>query len=1071
MCAEPQKRNLRTWLFNPAAYIAGGEALAVGLVVIVLTGWVGAQSNTHFDGVLDTHTGAEAPFWCFMAEGLLNWLSAVIVLLVMGKLVSRTSFRFVDLAGTQALARWPMLLTAFAALSPAYRSFLQQLVRQLDKLPDGLSFDPVDLAGFVAVVVVMILVLCWVVALMYRSYALVCNIRGGRAGGSFVVGLIVAEVLSKIAIIAMLLWVKADDSWRKRKGEVPPPPRAVEIENARHYTFDDEEGIEKINGDRGLTVGVENGEFRIHGRTTDTTWGPDSVRVAVQDEGSAVDVSGRFRIEKRTSSGLVFIEAEAERAGSIILIFEWVPFFERYWIQRRWLKIPSTTVSGRLFLRRRGNEGEAFNTMRIHVRDDHRQVDFFVNDIFMDTVVFEENVGPVLRAKMEFQTPRQGAEYDIRFDDLVIRCDPSPHEAARAEAEKETGGLLLHYTFDTRAEEVEDESGQMCPGMIAGAPRWRDGIVGGALALDGLNDYVTVTTSRRLRDVQSGPYTLAAWFSPLAVPENTAESAAVVMKPGCNVGLSYHQSRRFRFTHFFSCDREAEAKREAPENVDGIVSAEVATKECQPYRWYHVAGVADPQSRTISIYLNGELARTQKWDLDWTPLPNDAPWYVGIARPEGGPPWRAQGIFDDVRIYGRALSAAEIGKLFALGDPRRLDNTEDSVDALIQQLHDETPHARYMATLRLNDLGPAAKKAVPDLTESVRDLGASAGASLALGNIGVANDEIEAALVSALEHDSKWDRAQAAIALARLDMKTAVPALEAAADDPDEGVRQHVREALLRLSAAELPDAVSPLLSNEQLVHKRSSFDQQVLVVDSDVRRGTPVYELTRGHKLLNEHQGEVGVVRVHPFSREKPSVTDFSAVTRQNEGVITFHLRNRDGHDCMAVIKVGGKVVTRALVAGDRWRTVDVPFDHEEVLLEGHAGGPESAWSYESLYFTYQVAIGSDETRERQLDELQQKAEQGNAMAQADLGWKYLNGEGLPLDDEKAVEWLTKAAEQGHAFGQYYLGELYHRGGGVPRDYEKAAAWYRRSAAQGNPHARQSLAELRRKGLVEEER
>ncbi|HRT23528.1 MAG TPA: sel1 repeat family protein, partial [Anaerohalosphaeraceae bacterium] len=40
--------------------------------------------------------------------------------------------------------------------------------------------------------------------------------------------------------------------------------------------------------------------------------------------------------------------------------------------------------------------------------------------------------------------------------------------------------------------------------------------------------------------------------------------------------------------------------------------------------------------------------------------------------------------------------------------------------------------------------------------------------------------------------------------------------------------------------------------------------------------------------------------------------------------------------------------------------------------------------------------------------------SEQGDADAQFHLGLRYLKGEGVPQDSEKAVAWFAKAAEQG---------------------------------------------------------
>jgi hypothetical protein len=44
----------------------------------------------------------------------------------------------------------------------------------------------------------------WTVALMYRAYAVSCNIKGVKAVVTFIVSLIGAEALSKFAILLLL---------------------------------------------------------------------------------------------------------------------------------------------------------------------------------------------------------------------------------------------------------------------------------------------------------------------------------------------------------------------------------------------------------------------------------------------------------------------------------------------------------------------------------------------------------------------------------------------------------------------------------------------------------------------------------------------------------------------------------------------------------------------------------------------------------------------------------------------------------------------------------------------------
>ena len=42
--------------------------------------------------------------------------------------------------------------------------------------------------------------------------------------------------------------------------------------------------------------------------------------------------------------------------------------------------------------------------------------------------------------------------------------------------------------------------------------------------------------------------------------------------------------------------------------------------------------------------------------------------------------------------------------------------------------------------------------------------------------------------------------------------------------------------------------------------------------------------------------------------------------------------------------------------------------------------------------------------------------AEKGDAQAQYNLGWCYVNGDGVAKDLKQAVYWYRKAADQGHA-------------------------------------------------------
>jgi TRAP-type mannitol/chloroaromatic compound transport system permease small subunit len=176
----------------------------MGLAILLLTGLLASLSNTHFDGVLDTHTGARVPLWFFLSEGIIDWLCMAIVLLVCGTLVSRTAFRMVDVFGTQALARWPAIFVSLATLPAGYQRFTHYLVELFLKPGAKTEFNAADAVIFGAAILVMIPGVCWMVFLMYRAYSVSCNIKGGKAVGTFIPGLVLAEILSKVGIYYLL---------------------------------------------------------------------------------------------------------------------------------------------------------------------------------------------------------------------------------------------------------------------------------------------------------------------------------------------------------------------------------------------------------------------------------------------------------------------------------------------------------------------------------------------------------------------------------------------------------------------------------------------------------------------------------------------------------------------------------------------------------------------------------------------------------------------------------------------------------------------------------------------------
>jgi len=111
----------------------------------------------------------------------------------------------------------------------------------------------------------------------------------------------------------------------------------------------------------------------------------------------------------------------------------------------------------------------------------------------------------------------------------------------------------------------------------------------------------------------------------------------------------------------------------------------------------------------------------------------------------------------------------------------------------------------------------------------------------------------------------------------------------------------------------------------------------------------------------------------------------------------------------------------------------------------------PAVAKNYETGVIAYE--LGDYKTA---LKKFRPLAEEGHAEAQANLGFMYSKGQGVPLDYSKAIKWLSKAAAQESAHAQHNLGIIHGNGLGVPQDHFLAYVWF--NIAAGNGHETSSI-------------
>ena len=222
---------------------------------------------------------------------------------------------------------------------------------------------------------------------------------------------------------------------------------------------------------------------------------------------------------------------------------------------------------------------------------------------------------------------------------LVVSLGPAPVTPPPA------GGLVLALNFNELSGATAlDASGNNLNGTVLGATRV-EGRFGGALSFDGVNDWVTVTdTTGSPLDLTAG-MTLEAWVKPDAL---NGWDTALLKERGANLmsyGLYAHDGAPLA------------GGVAAPAGYIRTGSADQAIRNTAPLavgEWSHLAMTYD--GATMRIYVNGVqvASRAQSGAI----AVGNGALRIGGNNSFAGEFFR--GLIDEVRVYNRALSAAEI---------------------------------------------------------------------------------------------------------------------------------------------------------------------------------------------------------------------------------------------------------------------------------------------------------------------------------------------------------------------------------------------------------------------------
>jgi len=197
-------KQLSRLFFDPFTYLSKNQTLVIGLTIILITGFINSFTNTHFDGIFDIHTGKSSAFVVFVTEGYIILILLTGLLFLIGTLFIKQRANIFDLLGQQALARWPLLLSSIITISKPYQRFCR--MRSLRELYDfGIfRFNSLDNIVVSISIIVLLIITIWVVVLMYKSFSQTYKVQRIKSVFLFILGVLIAEVLSKVLILRII---------------------------------------------------------------------------------------------------------------------------------------------------------------------------------------------------------------------------------------------------------------------------------------------------------------------------------------------------------------------------------------------------------------------------------------------------------------------------------------------------------------------------------------------------------------------------------------------------------------------------------------------------------------------------------------------------------------------------------------------------------------------------------------------------------------------------------------------------------------------------------------------------
>ncbi len=211
-------------------------------------------------------------------------------------------------------------------------------------------------------------------------------------------------------------------------------------------------------------------------------------------------------------------------------------------------------------------------------------------------------------------------------------------------------GLTAYWNFDEgQGTTAYDQSGSGHNATIYGAVYTDDAVSGNALSFDGVNDYVNtfldVSWSNQLSS------TISLWIN----PQSSTQYQGILGKGEAGGygamnwewAITQFEDKSFGFTYH---------------NIYAIGEISCGVPITSLDQWHNFIVTYDASSHMAKFYFNGEYVIS---DTNNDPLKDrSTPMLIGHAYRTQGNNYYFNGLIDEVRVYNRSLSDAEVRSLF-----------------------------------------------------------------------------------------------------------------------------------------------------------------------------------------------------------------------------------------------------------------------------------------------------------------------------------------------------------------------------------------------------------------------